>query len=69
MKLVINIPKEFEEHYKDKDRFNDSLQRIRYDMHNLVRSEYFISLSGRYETELVDMLTEAFENSEVVNET
>ena len=64
MKLEINIPKEFEEHFKT-DKFEDSLQRIRYDIHKAFIGKKEL-LSGRYEIELLDMLTEAFQASECV---
>ena len=53
MKITIDIPKEFEEHYK-KDRFRDSLLRLKCDAH---------LLAGDYEKELADMLAKAFENT------
>lgn len=68
MKIIIDIPKEFENHFNG-DKFEDSLQRTRYDIHKAIVGNHFNNLSGRYELELLDMLTDAFENSEVVNET
>lgn len=68
MKIIIDIPKEFEEHFNG-DKFEESLQRARYDIHRINLSNKIKHLSGRYEIELLDMLTDAFENSEVVNET
>jgi hypothetical protein len=50
MRIEIEIPKEFEEHFKQ-DRFEESLQRLRTN-----------SLAGRYEEETLEMLIEAFEN-------
>ena len=53
MKITIDIPQEFEEHYK-KDRFRDSLLRLKCDAH---------LLAGNYEQEVADMLVKAFENT------
>ena len=55
MKLIIDIPKEFEEHFKQ-DRFKDSLERI---LEDCKRSAI---LSGIYEFETIEMLIKAFEN-------
>lgn len=53
MKLLINIPKEFEQHFQA-DRFNDSLHRLSADAH---------LLAGLYEQETALMLSEAFKNA------
>lgn len=53
MKITIEIPKEFEEHFIN-DRFEDSLKRIDAD----IRFRGF--LSGLYEVELIEMLRTAF---------
>ena len=60
MEIVIKIPKEFEEHFKS-DRFEDSLQRVRFDIHKSIIGNKN-ELSGNYEIETLDMLTEAFLN-------
>lgn len=62
MKLVIDIPKEFEQHFNE-DRFADSLARLACDIEN-----HTVSLSGRYEWETIDMLQKAFENAEIIDE-
>lgn len=54
MKIIIEIPKEFEAQFNN-DRFKDSLERLHADA-----GEY---VSGLYECELCDMLIEAFENA------
>ena len=54
MEITIKIPKEFEEHW-EKDRFEDSLQRLYTDAH---------LLAGKYEKELVEMLISAFKKAE-----
>lgn len=58
--IVIKIPKEFEEHFNS-DRFEDSLQRVRVDIHKSIIGNKFV-LSGNREIETLDMLTEAFLN-------
>ena len=62
MKLLIEIPKEFEEHFNN-DRFRDSLERIRVDIdcsENL--------MAGLYELELIKMLRNAITKAEVIKE-
>ncbi len=56
MELLINIPKEFEQHFQA-DRFEDSLHRLRADMH---------LMAGLYEQETAEMLIEAFKNAVLV---
>ena len=58
MELVIKIPKEFEEHFNS-DRFEDSLQRVRFDIHKGIVGNKGL-LSWNYEIETLDMLTKAF---------
>lgn len=50
MNLTINIPKEFEDHFR-KDAFADSLERLKQDVH---------LIAGSYEKELIDMLINSF---------
>ena len=50
MKLLVDIPKEFEQHFQT-DRFEDSLHRLSADAH---------LLAGKYEQETAVMLIEAF---------
>lgn len=52
MKIIIDIPEEFESHF-ERDRFDESLCRLRTDAH---------CVAGKYEQELCDMLIEAFNN-------
>ena len=56
MKIVIEIPKEFEDHFKS-DRFRDSLMRLIADAN---------CLAGNYEKETADMLIHSFENAEII---
>lgn len=56
MKLEIDIPKEFEEHF-DSDQFEDSLRRLSADAH---------LIAGNYEQELAIMLVKAFREAKRV---
>lgn len=59
MKLIIEIPKEFETHFNN-DRFEDSLKRIKTFVDCPDTGDY---ISGLYESELCEMLIEAFKNA------
>lgn len=58
MQIILNIPKEFEEHY-NKDRFKDSLSRVVFD----IRSRNFEGVSGNYDVEAVEMLIKVLDRS------
>lgn len=60
MQIVIDIPENFENHFNS-DKFEDSLQRVRFDIHKAFAENKDV-LSGNYEIETLDMLTEAFLN-------
>ena len=61
MRIEIEIPKEFEEHFRQ-DKFNDSFERIMADIkHSLENGDCLCA--GRYEYETIEMLEEALENS------
>ena len=62
MKITIDIPKEFERHFKE-DKFRDSLLRLKTDTQDGL--EHDNTISGMYEIELLDMLVEAFEKAEI----
>lgn len=63
MRIEIDIPKEFEEHFKQ-DKFKDSFERIMADIkHSLENGDCLCA--GRYEYETIEMLEEAFENSKL----
>ena len=62
MKLIIEIPKNFVSHWK-KDKFKDSLERILADIAQY-RFDHRVTMSGKYEEETLEMLIEAFNNSE-----
>ena len=66
MKLLIEIPKEFEEHFNN-DKFEDSLERIRVDIKVNLENGIF-QLSGNYEMELAEMLRDAMNKAEVIKE-
>lgn len=57
MKIVFDIPKEFESHFEF-DRFADSLARVASDIDALG-----FKMSGRYERETITMIRKAFENA------
>ena len=61
MRIEIEIPKEFEEHFKQ-DKFKNSLERIMVDIwHSLEIGNCLCA--GNYEYETIEMLAEALENS------
>lgn len=69
MKLIIDIPKEFEKHFNE-DRFKDSLERIECDIQDDINKEHTIpAVSGLRELELIDMLIKAFEKAESFHST
>ena len=70
MQLLIELPKEFEEHF-DFDKFQDSFMRICGDINEIRKSHskpgaVSLGLSGKYEKELVDVLKTAFLNAKKV---
>ena len=61
MRIEIDIPKEFEEHFKQ-DKFKDSFERIMADIfHSLEIGNCLCA--GNYEYETIEMLEKALENS------
>ena len=63
MRIEIEIPKAFEEHFKQ-DKFKDSFERIMADIkHSLENGECNCLCAGRYEYETIEMLEKALENS------
>lgn len=63
MKITLDIPKEFEQHFNE-DKFKDSLLRLKVDTN--YGFEHDETISGIYEIELLDMLVEAFEKAEII---
>lgn len=72
MLLLIELPKEFEEHF-DFDKFQNSFMRICGDINEIRKSHskegLSLGLSGKYEKELVDGLKTAFLNAKKVEST
>lgn len=66
MKVMIDIPKDFEEHF-NQDKFKDSIGRITADVISQVYSDD--SISGNYEIELLEMLSETFGKAESFHST
>ena len=61
MRIEIDIPKEFEEQFKQ-DKFKDSLERIMVDIwHSLENGNCLCA--GRYEYDTIEMLEKALEDS------
>ena len=58
MKIIIEIPKEFENHYLQ-DRFEDSFYRLNADTH---------CLAGYYEQEILTMLIKAFKEAKNIGD-
>lgn len=65
MKIVFDIPKEFEAHFKE-DKFKDSLDRVRYDIKSIIGKGG--GVSWNYELETIDMLIKAFEESKPIEQ-
>lgn len=64
MKIELEIPKEFEEHF-NQDKFKDSFKRIMADIEHFQHSSkngYWLC-AGRYELETIEMLQKALEDS------
>ena len=61
MRIEIDIPKEFEEHFKQ-DKFKDSLEKIMVDIWHLLENKNCLC-ANNYEYETIKMLEEALENS------
>lgn len=61
MRIEIDIPKEFEEHF-NQNKFKDSFERIMTDIkHSLENGDCLCA--GRYEYETIEMLGKAFKDS------
>ena len=64
MKLIIDIPKEFENHF-GWDRFAESFDRIYNDIEHDIRLDIDHVLSGNHELETIEMLKNAFKSAEI----
>ena len=62
MKIELIVPETFRRHY-ERDKFEDSLQRVGVDLQC-----GSVNMSGKYEWETIDMLTEAFKKSREVKD-
>lgn len=60
MKITIEIPKEYEQDFKD-NNFSDALERFIADVD-------YEGLAGKYEIETAQMLKEAFAKAKIVEE-
>lgn len=65
MKLMIELPKEFEEHFQ-KDKFLDSLSRVEADIAYRFNDPW--KRSGKHEIELITQLKHSFSEAEVIDE-
>lgn len=59
MKVTIDIPAEYEKHFKN-DQFKDSLERIKTDCTEMDDT----ALTWNYDLEVLEMLIDAFQNAE-----
>ena len=64
MTITLDIPKEFVDHWKH-DHFRDSLERVYQDIKQY-RWDHNFTLCGGYEEETIEMLIDAFSNSEQI---
>ena len=62
MKLLIEIPPEFERDFND-NKFEDCFQRLLHDTWDRLTHSENILNAGRYETETLEMFIEAFKNA------
>lgn len=64
-KLLLDIPDEFMKNYKN-DKFNDAINRVKYDIKDYREMNKGYGLSGNYEDEVLDMFIDAFEKSKLI---
>jgi len=62
MKLLIEIPPEFEQDFND-NKFEDCFQRLLYDTWDRLTHSENILNAGRYEIETLEMFIKAFKNA------
>jgi hypothetical protein len=65
-KLLLDIPDEFMKNYKN-DKFNDAINRVKYDIKDYRETIKGYGLSGNYEDEVLDMFIDAFEKSKLID--
>ena len=66
MRITIDIPAEFEEQFAF-DHFRDSLGRIAYDLRTWIYEGDDL-LSGRYDIETLEILTDALQRARIYKE-
>lgn len=64
-KLLLDIPDEFIKNYKN-DKFNDAINRVKFDIKDYRETIKGYGLSGNYEDEVLDMFIDAFEKSKLI---
>lgn len=68
MKLLIEIPEEFESDFKF-DRFKDSLTRCSYEVDNVIRFDVgYNPITWQYDIDILEMLIQEFEKAEIIQE-
>lgn len=68
MKLLIEIPEEFESDFKF-DRFKDSLTRCSYEVDNVIRFDVGHNpITWQYDIDILEMLIQEFEKAEIIQE-
>ena len=63
MRVMIDIPKEFESDLQDK--FNEFFERVKCDINSSLESQE-VSMCGNYERETVEMFLSAFEKATII---
>lgn len=68
MKIVIEIPEEFERDFKI-DRFKDSLTRCSYEIDNVIRYDVgYNPITWQYHIDILEMLIQEFEKAKIIQE-
>lgn len=68
MKILIEIPEEFERDFKF-DRFKDSLTRCIYEVDNVIRFDVGHNpITWQYDIEVLEMLIQEFEKAKIIQE-
>lgn len=68
MKILIEIPKEFEKHFNI-DRFQDSIEKCTCDLDTMLRYEIdYNPVAGKYDIEVLEMLIPTLENAKIIQE-
>lgn len=68
MKIVIEIPEEFERDFKI-DRFKDSLTRCSYEIDNVIRFDIGHNpITWKYDIDILEMLIQELEKAKIIQE-